>query len=383
MTNRTNVEQGRAILTVNETLTPGTYIITGHYNGSDNYEESEDTAELEVLKKTSSVTLSSTETEYNVSDSAILNMQVTDGNGNPITTGSYELYCGNDMIQTGIINGNLTALSVSESTVGVKTYKVIYLENETYSGSTSNEIEITFKKKETVTVIDSCHLHSNADSSVIFHVEDSGGNELHIGKCTVKIGGATIKDSDGKVISLNLRERENTFLFSKSLRVGSSYQVQVVYVGNEDYNNSRGTATCTTTELPTISEISSVAVILEESEFAFSLDITSNAPSTYMDLELQPIFDAKPLYMLTTTPTEDIIYVFGEISDEQKTYVMDSWGLTEGNLIEIPFSEGLFELDSTYFVASIPIALDENTNYIGFMFDPDGEITDAELIKGD
>ena len=76
MPNRTNVGEGRAILTVNETLSPGTYVITGHYNGSDNYEESEGNAELEVLKKTSSVTLSSTQTEYQVSDSAILNMQV-------------------------------------------------------------------------------------------------------------------------------------------------------------------------------------------------------------------------------------------------------------------------------------------------------------------
>ena len=318
-----------------------------------------------------------------MSDSAILNMQVTDGNGNPITTGSYELYCGNDRIQTGIINGNLTALSVSESTVGVKTYKVIYLENETYSGSTSNEIEITFKKKETVTVIDSCHLHSNANSSIMYHLEDTYGNELKIGKCTAKIAGSTIKDSDGKTIYHYLSRGENTFLFSKSLKVGSSYEVQVICTGNSTYDSSRAKVTFTATELPIVSEISSVAVILEESEFTFSLDITSNAPSTYMDLELQPIFDAKPIYMLTTTPTEDIMYVFGEISDEQKTYVMDSWGLTEGNLIEIPFSEGLFELDSTYFAAIIPISLDENTNYVGFMFDPDGDITDAELIKGD
>ena len=383
MTNRTNVNNGIATLTVHETLQPGTYTISGHYNGSDHYEESEGEAELEVLKKTSSVTLSSTQTEYDVSESAILNMEVTDGNGNPITSGAYELYQGSTRIQTGIINGNQTALSVSESTAGVKTYKVIYIENETYTGSSSNEIEITFKKKETVTVIDSCHLHSNANSSVIYHVEDSEGNEVKAGKAVAKINGQTVKDSNGKVIYLKLDQNENTFIILKSLNTGSSYQVQVTYAGNDDYGGSKGTATYTATELPTISEINSAEVALMESEFAFAMNITSNAPSRYIDLELQPIFDAKPLYMLTTTPTEDIIYVFGEISDEQKEYVIDSWGLSEGNLIEIPFSEGTFDLNSTNFLASIPIAMDESTFYVGFMFDPDGEITDAELMKGD
>ena len=333
MPNRTNVNNGIATLTVHETLQPGTYTITGHYNGSNNFMESEGEAELEVLKKTTTTTLSSPKQTYSPTEDIILNIQVKDGNNNTITTGTYQLYEGNNQISTGVINGNSVAVNIGKQTPSVKTYKVIYQENQTYTGSTSNNLEVTINKINTITSLQSTNLYVNGQSVIYAHVENEDGTLLppDTGKMIAKINGQSVKDDNGKVIYITPDEYGDVeFVFTKTgLNTTKTYTVLVKYAGTTTYDSSEDQLTQIQPELnhPEITEIDNLAAdsinggVYEDNLLLFDVEITLNTLEVliWWGNFLDTYLEEHPLLIVAAGSNDMIGYLIGVRSDDSDT----------------------------------------------------------------
>lgn len=319
MTNRTNVNNGIATLTVHDTLQPGTYTITGHYNGTDNYTESEGTAELEVLKKSTSTTISSTKQTYTTTEDIIINIQVKDTNNTNITTGTYKLYENNTQKSTGVINGNSISVNIGKKTSGTNTYKVVYQENETYLGSTSNELEITVTKESTTIEILSANLYVNGKSVIYGQLLDSNNNPVSNVKTVARIGGTTVKDENGKVMYIKTDEYgEAEHVFTKTgLNSSTSYKVRLTSIGNSNYDTSNSIEEDITPAAshPEITSMDDFIVDQdnEEGTISFQVDFTTDATNDFLFMKtfLDNYLENNVLLLVASGDTDFIGYAIG------------------------------------------------------------------------
>ena len=301
-----NVQNGIATLTVNEVLQPGTYTITGTYNQNNHYQGSSDTAELEVLKKTTTTTISTNKNEYLIGENITLGVIIKQGT-TPITDGVFSIYIDNTLLQSNVaITGQITAIQLNElsTTASSKSIQVIYQGTATYNASTSNTKTIQVNKH--ASVIDSIQvkLHSDSESIIKAQILNSSGNPITTGTVHAKLGGQNITDDEDNVIMVTPDEDGiiEIIPYLYGLTSGSSYQVQLNYSGTEYYSSATETVVVTAIDTPVITGFTEEEGICgyfnyTQEESALLLSITSTIPQDviYEEIECVPVLNKMPL----------------------------------------------------------------------------------------
>lgn len=282
-----NVNNGIATLTVNETLQPGTYTITGSYNQNENYKGSTGTAELEILKKTTTTSISTDKTEYLVGENITLSVSVKEGI-TYVIEGVFSIYVNNELLQSNVlITGSITSIQLNElsSTASTKSIRVIYQGTETYNSSTSDNKTIQVNKHEASLTPD-VKLHTDEYSIITAQILDSNDNPITVGTVHAKLGGQNIVDDEENVIILtpDTEGRVEIVSFITGLTESSNYQVQLNYSGTGYYTSVVETLTITAIETPVLTgfaETNGICGIFKYTRdlWVLSLDITSTIPS--------------------------------------------------------------------------------------------------------
>ena len=215
---------------------PGqTYTITAEYDENDHYEGKVDVGELEILKRTTTTTLSTTTPTIEYNRNCVVNISVKDRNNNPVTTGSFTIYHSNGVIQSNCqITGESTSVNITSQiksladassgndSVLLGTYQlyVVYTDtNNVYDNSRSNNINITVNKRATQI--------NNVTPSTNPVMVDYGGSFSVSGYVSEVTGGAHVNngnvilsDENGMYSTLNLMVTHNTgysFTYSPSV----------------------------------------------------------------------------------------------------------------------------------------------------------------------
>ena len=355
-----NVVNGVASLVVNETLSPGTYTITGAYNQNDHYKGSSGTAELEILKLSPKTRISTNKTEYLVGEDIILRVAVVYGM-NSVTEGVFSIYVDNVLLQSNVvIQGSTTSIQLNElSTVAsTKSIQVIYQGTSTYNTSTSNTTTIQVNKYETV--IDSIQVKLHSDmgsaSSIRAKVLDSNNNPVTIGTVHAKLGGQNITDDEDNVIMVTPDEEGMIEIipYLYGLTSGSSYQVQLNYSGTEYYSSATETVVVTAIETPVITGFTEEDGICGYYNYSkdvslLTLNITTTIPqdAVYEGVDCIPILEKMPLIIEYTDTIGNTIFFSIEGA------VSNGFNGTVGNI-----ARTLFYTDGEYTMVMEENALD-------------------------
>lgn len=254
------VIDGHAYLLVEDELNPGIYTITGTYETNNHYIMDLDTAQLEVLKKTTNVTLTSNVSTVQTGDNITLTIHVENTLHEAVTSGVYTIYEDNVVLTTGNLTGTNTQVTITPTTTNntYHTYKVVYTGTSIYNGSTSTDLIINVTKITPIVTIDSGLLFYPDYTTTVtgtVTLPDNGG-PLTSGKCMAKLNGKSVKDGGGSVIYSNL-DSNGRF----SIPVNLTYNVKgtptlvITYLPADGYNRTEGSQNITVnyvTEIPVI-----------------------------------------------------------------------------------------------------------------------------------
>ena len=356
----TDVVNGVATLIVNESLSPGTYTITGTYNQNDHYMESSDTAELEILKLPTTTLISTNKNEYLIGENIALGVIIRQGN-TPITDGVFSIYIDNTLLQSNVvITGAITSIQLNElsTTASSKSIQVIYQGTATYNTSTSNTKTIQVNKHSSVIDSIQVKLHSDIGSASIIKAQivNSSGNPITTGTVHAKLGGQNITDDEDNVIMVTPDEDGiiEIIPYLYGLTSGISYQIQLNYSGTEYYLSATETVTVTAIETPVITgftEEDGICGYYNYSEEAsiLTLNITTTIPqdALYEGVECIPILEKTPLIIEYTDTIGNTIFFSIEGA------VSNGFNGTVGNI-----ARTLFYNDGEYTVIMEEDALD-------------------------
>lgn len=194
-------ENGVAELVVHETLSPGTYVIQGTYVENDTYESSTSTGELEVLKYSTSMTITLSKNEYYIGESVVLQVSLVDDDGNSVTSGAYTVYDGESVIQQNYaVTGSSTSVSFTPATVGTHSIRVVYGGTGTYN-SCQSSVDVVISKLDVVlTPTGRGYLYPDTICGRQFTIVDSLGEPVTTGKIIVKVNTKTVK-VNGSVVT--------------------------------------------------------------------------------------------------------------------------------------------------------------------------------------
>ena len=154
-TDTTPVNQGVATLTVNQTLTPGTYTINGLYPQTDNYQEGADEATLTITQTPTLAVLQTNNESIPIGNSVIFTATLTDTNTTPITEGTFTLYEDNTPVvfQQSLNNNGQCTLNYIPVNLGEHNYKIVYSGSGIYESVTSSTYQVSVvRKTSTLTV---------------------------------------------------------------------------------------------------------------------------------------------------------------------------------------------------------------------------------------
>ena len=247
-TNPAPVVDGHAYLLVEDELTPGVYTITGTYATNEHYIMDLDTAQLEVLKKTTNITVTTNKDTVKTGENLTFSIQVENTLHDAVTSGTYSLYEDNTRIQQGSLSGNTTTVTITPTATSnsYHTYKVVYLGTSIYNGCTSSDLTINVTKITPVVTIDSgLQFYPDTTTNVTGTVtHPDTGEPLGGSKCLGKINSKTIKDSSGKVIYSTIGSDGRfsiPFKIEYNFKPTSTYTGDIVRSASTGYNTSTGT----------------------------------------------------------------------------------------------------------------------------------------------
>ena len=138
-----NVVDGEAVLNVSTPISIGTYTITGDYLQNSHYQSGTDTGTLTISKGTPTITLTSSNQEITLNNTATFTITVTYKN-NALTEGTCTFYEDNTAVlfNQALNNNGQCVLSYTPNTTGTHTYKAVYNGTSNYNQSQSQNTSI-------------------------------------------------------------------------------------------------------------------------------------------------------------------------------------------------------------------------------------------------
>ena len=249
-TNPAPVIDGHAYLLVEDELTPGVYTITGTYATNEHYIMDLDTAQLEVLKKTTNITVTTNKDTVKTGENLTFSIQVENTLHERVTSGTYTLYEDNSIINNGSLSGNTTTVTITPTITNnaYHTYKVVYQGTSIYNGCNSSDLTINVTKITPVVTIDSgLQFYPDTTTNVtgtVTHPDTGNPLGANTFKTVAKFNGQTVKDDSGKVIYCTLDSNgrfSNPVKPPYSLKSNKSYELSIVCNVSTGYNRGEGT----------------------------------------------------------------------------------------------------------------------------------------------
>ena len=205
--------------TSNDFVAGQTYQITARYLENDGYELSENIGQLEILKYSTTTTISGS-SSVTIGENLTLSIVVKENNNNTTLTNGYiTVYDGTDIVQQNYaITGNSTQITFTPSTTGTHNIYAIFTDSgTTYNTSRSNTLTVTVNKKPST-------ITTNVNS-----IETTSGEQKTItGTLTTNgtgISGAniTVSDSNNNVLMTVTTDSNGDFTFNYTLENLNDY----------------------------------------------------------------------------------------------------------------------------------------------------------------
>lgn len=220
-------------------LIPGnTYQINGKYQENDHYEYNEDIGTLEMLKCSTTTTLSGN-SQITYGENISLNITVKENiNNSSISRGTLKLYDGNNLVQTTTMTNQNTSISYTPSTTGIHDLYVIYEDSGVeYNTSTSNHLSLTVAKIQTHISLKNTDMAENGivgyigDSFTIsFSLLDENENEL-------ENESVTLYDYNGSVLDTISTSSSSECTYSLADEFANYQSIHLEYEGTNEYDS--------------------------------------------------------------------------------------------------------------------------------------------------
>lgn len=220
-------------------LIPGhNYQINGMYQENDHYKYGEGIGTLEMLKCSTTTTLSGN-SQITYGENIQLNITVKENiNNSSISRGTLKLYDGNDLVQTTTITNQNTSISYTPLTTGIRDLYVIYEDSGVeYNTSTSNHLSLTVAKIQTHISLKNTDMAENGiigyinDSFTIsFSLLDENENEL-------ENQSVTLYDYNGSVLDTISTSSSSECTYSLSDEFANYQTIHLEYEGTNEYDS--------------------------------------------------------------------------------------------------------------------------------------------------
>lgn len=220
-------------------LIPGhNYQINGMYQENDHYKYGEGIGTLEMLKCSTTTTLSGN-SQITYGENISLNITVKENiNNSSISRGTLKLYDGNELVQTTTITNQNTSISYTPSTTGIHDLYIIYEDSGVeYNTSTSNHLSLTVAKIQTHISLKNTDMAENGivgyigDSFTIpFSLLDENENEL-------ENESVTLYDYNGSVLDTISTSSSSECTYSLSDEFANYQTIHLEYEGTNEYDS--------------------------------------------------------------------------------------------------------------------------------------------------
>ena len=181
----------------------GTYEISAHYDGDDTYDSSQsDSIQVTVNKMPTSIEIAANSSEYDFGSAACISINLTSG-GTKLA-GTVEIYVNGIRVDTVDLNSKNT-YNFTPSKAGTYSIQAKYIENNRYSGSASNVLDISFKSKSDASTADNTNLPAKQTVKLTLKkVKVKRSAKKLVLTATLKINGKAVK---GKVIKFKFNKK--------------------------------------------------------------------------------------------------------------------------------------------------------------------------------
>lgn len=246
--------------------------ITAVYQGTSTYDGCvSTTAGIITLRKDINITVPTV--SANRGTTPTITATCTDGQGQPVTTGSAVLKI--DGVQSGesvnidTTNGTFTFTSYSvgsSATVGSHTITVEYAENDTYNEQTGTG-SLIVRTPTTITCVDTSANPGEQGKSIQVNVRDNNNNNVTEGNVQITVG-------SGSAVTAAVSNGVATISYDVPQAASGSISFSAVYVENNNYQGS------STSSNGTITIRQAVTVAVDEVSANLTDDITLSATVT-------------------------------------------------------------------------------------------------------
>ena len=224
---------GKADVTFTLPSTVGDYTLNATYNGNYRYNTSKNTGNVHVqdtpiIKTDVIVTPSnvSSHPAYNVT----INVNVTDKNGNPVTSGTVSTIINGVTYTSNVLNGKATFKNVTMPNAGEYNYTVNYEGDSYYNPSTGTGI-LNITKFNTNLSVSNVTGEPGDNVLVFINLTDENGENLN--------GNVTVNLPNGSKIIVPIVNGKGNYTYT--LPGVGNYTLNVTYGGDSLYNGSNGT----------------------------------------------------------------------------------------------------------------------------------------------
>lgn len=202
-------------------LTMGTYEVEVVFNGNDNYNVSEETAEFEVTKITTDIELDMDDIVF-VGENATITGTLTDSFGNALDNTTVNVTIGGNTYEVNVTDGEFS-LVLENLTIGDYYISVKYEGTDNLTASSASVV-LQVRKESNIDAIINETIFVGENATITGTVTDAEGNPL-TGEVEIEIGNQTIT-----VDVVN-----GTFTAIVEGLEAGDYIVYVTYLGDDEY----------------------------------------------------------------------------------------------------------------------------------------------------
>ena len=248
-------------ITIPINIASGQNTITITYTGSNTYQPTSTTHNIDVNKLPSKITVTK-QTTY-IGDTITLNANVTDTNGNPLNGGKLvfklngiTLKDTNDQpIYARVTNGKASINYTIPYTYNAKTYKIsaTYEGNNQYYGNTSNTPLLNVKQRQaTLNITTNQTVEVDQTLTINVQINDKKDPARVVnGYVIFKIDGLTLKDTNNQTIQVAINDNKANYTYTIGHQYSARKHTITAVLVNNSYVRSQGNTTFNVTQTQT------------------------------------------------------------------------------------------------------------------------------------
>ena len=362
-----DLSNGERNITLNIVKT-GTISVNATYNENDKYQASNDTANTEVAKLNSSITINIVDDTLTIGENLVIYGTLTDSNGKIVTTGNVTVTINGTDYNTTINNGEYKLENIT-STAGTFPVNATFTGNTNITGKTSNTLEFKVDKKLTTTTIT---VVSNNVESISINVAVTDKDNKAVTSGTLKVTTPT------ETITLPV----NGTTTNIPINTNTTIQVTVEYLENSEYKNSSSTEEIAVTKQNTTITVNVTTPVKSGQEATISgvlldknnLALTGAKVEIKVDGEAYKNVTTDDNGKYNTTISESIV---GTHNVEAKYAGNDRYvESTDSTSLTVEKLESKLTINSTK-----PVKVDENVEISGKLLDENNKAINGATVQ--